>query len=368
IAPPSFYRSTLQLAFKQPLLAALVAVALTVAAFFLGTQLGTDFLPAVDEGSYILDYLSPAGSSLQETDAVAKVLEQILHSTPEVVSYTRRTGAESGLFATETNKGDIQVVLKPSNQRSRTIWQIMDEQRDKAQALLPEADIDFHQILQDELNDLSGVDSALSIKIFGDELPILRQVGEQINDAIEKIKGLVDLIVTGEPGAPQMTIKLDAAEAVRLGLTTQDVLTQVQDALQGSIASQIRVNDRLVDIRVTLPNNLRADPTKLSQIPILGTSTGMGRPLPLSAVASIVLLPGEGAITRENQRRYVSVNGNVEGRDLGSAVKDVQAKLAHIKPPSGYTVELTGIYASQQQAFAQLLLIMALGIVLVYFV
>ncbi len=364
----AFYRKTLQIAFKQPLLAAIVALALTGTAVWLAMRLGTDFLPAVDEGSYILDYLSPAGSSLQETDSVAKVLEQILKNTPEVVAYTRRTGAENGLFATETNKGDIQVMLKPSNQRHRTIWQIMDEQRSQAQALLPNADIDFHQILQDELNDLSGVDSAISIKVFGDELPVLREVAESIDKAIEKIQGLVDLIVTGQPGGPQLTIKVDPAEAGRLGLTIQDVLTQVQDALQGNIATQVRMNDRLVDVRVNLIDKLRTNPNKLAQIPIVGTKAGVTRPLPLSAVASIKLLPGEGAITRENQRRYVAVNGNVEGRDLGSAVKDVKSKLSHITTPSGYTAELSGTYANQQQAFSQLLLIMALGIVLVYFV
>ena len=367
IATPGFYRNTLQIAFKRPLLAAVAAIILAVSAVVLGMQLGTDFLPAVDEGSFILDYLAPAGSSLQEANSVAQALEQILQSTPEVVSYTRRTGAENGIFATETNKGDIQVDLKPSNKRKRTIWQIMDDARNKAQALLPNADIDFHQILQDELNDLSGVDSAISIKIFGDDLTALRQIGEQINDAIEKIPGLVDLIVTGEAGAPQLSIKVDPAEAGRLGLTTQDVLAQVQDALQGSIATQVRVNDRLVDVRVRLNDVLRTNPNKLSQIPILATA-GVGSILPLSAVADITMLPGEGAITRENQRRYIAVNGNVEGRDLGSVIKDIQSKLAGITPPAGYTYMLGGTYASQQQAFSQLLLIMALGIVLVYFV
>lgn len=361
-----FYRKSLQAAFKRPALAGIVAVALTAGAIFFATHLGTDFLPAVDEGSYILDYLAPPGSSLAQTDSIARVLEQILKTTPEIVAYTRRTGAENGLFATETNKGDIQVVLKPSNQRHRTIWQIMDAQREQAQALLPNAEIDFHQILQDELNDLSGVESTLSIKIFGQELSALRQLGETINGAIEKIPGIVDLIVTGQAGAPQTSIKVDPAVAGQLGLTTQDVLTQVQDALQGNVATQVRQADRLVDVRVRLIDRLRNDPNKLSQIPILGS--GNVKALPLNAVANISFGPGEGEITRENQRRYISVNGNVEGRDLGSTVKAVQAKLAQIHPPTGYTIDLGGTYASQQKAFSQLLLIMALGIVLVYFV
>ena len=122
----------MRLAFSGSILMVVLATALIIGAGALATRLGSDFLPAVDEGSYMLDYLAPPGASLTETDSIARVLEQILSATPEVMAYTRRTGAESGLFATETNKGDIQVVLKPSNQRQRTIWQIMDEQRVKS--------------------------------------------------------------------------------------------------------------------------------------------------------------------------------------------------------------------------------------------
>jgi CzcA family heavy metal efflux pump len=371
-APRTFisrsYRALMKAVFRHPLLACAFAIILTISAVWIGTFLGTDFLPAVDEGSYILDYLSPAGSSLAETDSVAKVLEQILSSTPEVVAYTRRTGAESGLFATETNKGDIQVVLKPSNQRHRTIWQIMDEQREKAEALLPNVDIDFHQILQDELNDLSGVENTLAIKVFGQDIGVLRQLGQKINDEIEKTKGLVDLIVRAQPGAPQTNIQVDQVEASRLGLTAQDVLAQVQDALQGNVATQIRENDRLIDVRVRLTDSIRNNPHKLSQIPIQASSVGAARPLPLEAVANISYGAGEGSILRENQRRYISVDGNIEGRDLGSAIKEIQTKIGRVARPPGYIIELGGTYASQQQAFFQLFLVMALGVVLVYFV
>lgn len=147
-----------------------LAVILITGAALLSTTLGSDFLPAVDEGSYMLDYLAPAGSSLSETDSVARVLEQVLARSREVQAYTRRSGAESGLFATETNKGDIQVVLSPSNRRRRTIWQIMDEQRRIAVKLLPNADLDFKQILQDELSDLSGIESPITIKILGQDM------------------------------------------------------------------------------------------------------------------------------------------------------------------------------------------------------
>lgn len=365
-APASgFYPRLLRMAFAQPIVTGIVAVALLGGGVFLGMRLGSDFLPAVDEGSFMLDYLAPPGSSLAETDSIAKALEQGLAKTPEVVAWTRRTGAESGLFATETNKGDIQVMLKPSNQRSRSIWKIMDEQRDRAAQLLPNADIDFHQILQDELNDLSGVDSPITIKIFGQDVPAMRTAGGEINDAIEKTPGLVDLIVTGQAGAPQTEIKVDPTEAGRIGLSPQDVMTQVQDALLGGIATQIRQNDRLVDVRVRLNDSVRSNPANLAKIPILGNT---GKSLPLDALAKITEHAGESGITRENQQRYIAVTANVEGRDLGSVVQELQEKLTKITAPAGCSIDLGGTFESQQKAFSQLLLIMLLGVVLVYFV
>jgi len=362
------YAGLMKFAFAGTFLVFLLSIGLLAGAWCLGTTLGSDFLPAVDEGSYMLDYLAPPGSSLAETDSIAKVLEQVISKTPEVVAMTRRTGAESGLFATETNKGDMQVVLKPSNQRRRTIWQIMDEQREQVSKLLPNADIDFKQILQDELNDLSGNDSTITIKIFGQDLPTIRKIGDQINDKLAKIPGIVDLIVTGQAGASQTDVDVDPSEAARLGLTRADVLSQVHDSLLGGISTQIRQGDRLIDVRVRLNDKVRTDPANLESIPIIGSGVASGKILPLNALAQLKNGPGEGSITRENQQRYIAVTANVEKRDLGSTIKDIQRELKTITAPAGCNIELGGTYESQQKAFSQLLLIMALGIVLVYFV
>ncbi|HEY9791400.1 MAG TPA: efflux RND transporter permease subunit [Candidatus Obscuribacterales bacterium] len=359
------YPRLLKRTFARPIIPATVAVVLLVVGLIMGLHLGTDFLPAVDEGSYMLDYLAPPGSSLQETDSVARVLEQILAKTPEVVAWTRRTGAESGLYATQPNKGDIQVVLKPSNQRHRTIWQIMDAQREQANALLPEADIDFHQILQDELNDLQGIDTAVAVKVFGQNPDVLRSLADRVNDLISGIPGLKDLIVSGKVGAPQTDIVVNPAESGRLGLTPADALAQVHDALIGGVSTQIRQGDRLIDVRVRLDDAFRSKPEDIAQIPIIGTQ---GKMLPLGAIARISQAAGEGQITRENLQRYVSVGGDTEGRDLGSIIHDVQTKIAHLVLPTGYTVDLGGTYVSQQQAFGQLVTILLLGILIVYFV
>lgn len=363
------YPTMLHEAFSKPVMLSIAAIVLLVGAALLSTHLGSDFLPVVDEGSYMLDCYAPPGSSLYETASIQKVIEQVVSSTPEVKAFTRRTGTESGLYATDTNKGDMQVVLKPSGQRHRTVWQIMDEQRDKLNKLVPNANLEFHQILQDELNDLSGTETPINIRVFGNDPVLLRKIGKDISSHISGVPGLVDLIVSGQPGASQTEVQVDLIQAGRLGLSRLDVLSQVNDALLGNIATQIRRGDRLIDVRVRLKDDIRKDPSKLDEIPIIGSGNSAGKELPLGALAKFDVHPGEAAITRENQQRYISVEGNVEGQDMGSVINQIQDRIAKsINVPAGYRIEIAGTYESQQKAFKQLLAILCLGIALVYFV
>ncbi len=361
----SAYTSVLGKVLNQPLLVALVSLILLLGGSLLFSQLGSDFLPAVDEGSYILDYLTPPGTALAETDILAHRLENILAKTPEVVAWTRRTGAENGLFATEPNKGDILVVLKPASERKRSVSDIIEEQRQQIAQQLPQVESDFHQILQDELNDLSGTASPIEVRLFGEDPIILRKLAAQAEEKIKDTPGLVDLVTTGRVGAPQIDIQVDSQQAGRIGLTAAEVTTQVQNSLLGGIATQLRQADRLIDVRVRLLDSVRRDPQQLAQVPIIGSN---GQVLPLSALASLKSNAGEGEISRENQQRYVSLKANLEGRDLGSAVQEVRGKLAGLKLPAGYTLVLGGLYASQQETFGQLLAVLVLAIVLVYLV
>ncbi|MEH2301319.1 MAG: efflux RND transporter permease subunit [Nostoc sp.] len=342
-----------------------IALFLLAVGAVLFTQLGSDFLPAFDEGSYIIDYLAPPGTSLTETDLLAHQLEEIIAKTPEITTWTRRTGAENGLFATQPNKGDIVVVLKSADQRQRKVFDIIEEQRQHISAKLPQLNIDFHQILQDELDDLSGAASPVEVRIFGEDPIILRNLGEQVQSRIEKISGLVDLASSGGVILAQLDMHVNPTQAVQLGLTASEVAQQVQDGLFGRVATQIRQGDRLVDVRVHLLDTVRRDPQQLNQIPIVGTN---GATLPLSAVATIKPTTGEEAILRENQQRYVSFTAGVEKRDLGSVVQDINKKLAGLKLPQGYILSVGGLIASQQASFSQLLLVMSLGVLLVYLV
>jgi CzcA family heavy metal efflux pump len=359
------YTWILRKVLPQPWWIAFTALILVAIGGLLFGQLGSDFLPSVDEGSYILDYLTPPGTSLAETDTLARRLEAILAKTPEVAAWTRRTGAENGLFATEPNKGDILVVLKPASERKRRVDDIIEEQRKQIAQELPQVESDFHQILQDELNDLSGTASPIEIRLFGENPAVLRTLATQAEERIKDTPGLVDLVTTGRIGAPQLDIRVDPRQAGRIGLTAAEVTTQVQNALLGGIPTQVRQADRLIDVRVRLLDTIRNDAQQLPQVPIIGTN---GEVLPLSALATLTPTAGEGEISRENQQRYVSLKANLEGRDLGSAVQEVQGKLAALKLPAGYSLVLGGLYASQQDAFAQLLSVLALAIVLVYLV
>ncbi len=357
------YSKFLDQALRRPQAMLAAAALLLVIGTVLFSTLGSDFLPKLDEGSYVVDYLAPPGTSLSESNWLASKLESIIAKSPEVRTWTRRTGAELGLFATETNKGDILVVLKPSNQRSTHADDVMEKQRLLVQKELPQLDVNFHQLLQDQLNDLSGAPAPVEVRIFGEDPKVLHSLSDQVINKIEKIPGLVDVTSTSRGAAPQLDLQIDPIAAGRLGLMPSDLVTQVQASMLGLIPTQVRQFDRLVDVRVRLLDILRADPNITPNIPIIGTN---GSSLPLSAVASIIFAPGEMQISRENQLRYVSVEGNLENRDLGSVVRDVEHSIADLKLPAGYSTQIAGLYATQQETFGQLILVLVLALMLVY--
>jgi CzcA family heavy metal efflux pump len=359
----SIYGKILRFVFWQPWLIGLMAIGLVAGSLNLYGKLGSDFLPAMDEGSYVLDYLAPPGTSLSDMDKFALKLEGMLAKTPEVQTWTRRTGAELGLFATQTNKGDILVVLKPGDQRKRSINQIMKEQREAANEALPQLDVDFHQILQDQLNDLSGAPKPVEVRIYGDDPAVLRRYSEDVQKQVENVPGVVDLTNTSAATAPEVDLRVDPLRAGRIGLSPSDVANQVQDSMLGRVATQIRQGDRLINVRVRLNDAVRLSPRELDQIPIVGTN---GAVLPLYAVANLAKKSVGTEIYCENQQRYVSVEGELEGRDLGSAVKEIQEKLNSFKLPPGYRLDIAGLYTSQKQSFNELLSVLSLATLLVY--
>lgn len=350
---------------RQRLVVLFLSIAILVSSLLMFNRLGTDFLPKLDEGSYVLDYLLAPGTSLEQTDKACNQIEGVLRETPEVETWTRRTGVELGLFATEPNTGDILVVLKPAKERSRNSEEVMDEQRHKLEAILPGVEFEFHPMLEDQLNDMAGVSNPIEVRIFGEDPKSLAELAETVKEKLEKIPGLVDVAVSSQEGAPEIHIRPDAYKCARLDLTPAAIADQTKVALLGLPATQMKRGDKLIDVRIRLSDEIRFDPTKLKEIPIVGKN---GSILPLGALAKIERVQGEREIHRENRQRYLSVDANIEGRDLGTVVAEIKKDIATVAVPTGLFIIIAGLYQSQQESFTQLFWVLTLGAVLVYVV
>ncbi|MEZ4417061.1 MAG: efflux RND transporter permease subunit [Gemmatimonadota bacterium] len=336
-----------------------IAVVLMVVGGVLGRVLPTGFLPTMDEGAFVLDYWTPTGTSLAETDRQLSALEGILAGVPEVEATSRRTGAEMGLFATEQNTGDVVVRLRPASQRSRDIFAVMDDVRGDVDHTLPRLRVEFIQLLSDLINDLAGNATPVEVKLFGEDRARLETYARTLGERLGGIDGLVDLFDGVPDRMPELHLKIDPAAARRLGLTPSDVSAQVDAALLGTISGQLREGERAIGVRVHAPDDVRFDPTLLGQLPIY--PPGVDDPTPLAILASFQEVTTEAEVQRENQRQMITVTGGVEGRSLGAVTADVQAVLAATPAPAGVTVVLGGQHESQREAFRSLLLVLALA-------
>ena len=270
-----------------------------------------------------------------------------------------------GIFATPANEGDILVRLKRRGERSRSSDEIIADLRDKLTEAMPGTEVEFVQLLQDMLGDLEGSSAPVEVKIFGDDPKTLQELSETLEGKLASIDGLVDIVGT-QSGGPEETWQVDPAAAGRLGLSVADVADQVHGALLGQVATSLRVGggggERPVPVRVRYPDAVRFDPAKVAATGVRGPQ---GAVVPLGALAHPETVPGESVLVRENLREMAFVTGHLEGRSLGSAVADVRSALASVKLPVGYTTEVGGQYESQQQAFRQILAVLAIAASLV---
>ena len=340
---------------------ALACVVLGLVSFKL---LETGFLPEMDEGGYVLDYRTPAGTSLDETDRVLDLVERRIAKMPETAAFSRRTGAELGLFATEQNTGDILVKLKPRSQRSRSVDEVMNDLRQQITENIPGLDVEFTQILQDMIGDLEGSREPVEIKIFGNDMGVLQQVADELQPKLEKIQGLVDFVGL-KKGNPEIVYHVDPTLAGRAGLGTDNVTQQVSAGLLGLTETQFRQADRTVDIRVRFPDAFRYSYSDIQQFPLLTPSKQI---VPLSTLAQVEQVHGDNQLQRENQRLMVTLTARLENRDLGSAIADVQKMMNGISLPTGTTYEIGGQYESQQSSFHDLLYVLALALGAVFIV
>jgi CzcA family heavy metal efflux pump len=359
------HRAALEWSLRKPVLLGIACLVLVVGSFFAYRSLGSDLLPEMDEGGFVLDYIMPAGSSLAETNRVLEHVEQILHNTPEVENTSRRTGLQLGLAAvTEANTGDFTVKLK--SHRSRSIDEVMDGVRNQIKSTEPELDVEFTQVLQDMIGDLSNAPEPIQIKLSANDPQLLYQLGPRVADAISKVNGVVDVEngVDNTISGPATNFQVDPTLAARMGFTSTEVAEDATSILDGVTANAPLIADgRPYTIRIRLADNTRASLDAMENT-VFNSSTG--HLATLGSMTHITQLPPQNEIHRENLQQLVVVTGRLEGTDLGTAVAQVQKVVASMHLPPSVRVEYGGTYQEQQKSFADLLRVLLLALVLVF--
>ena len=357
------YEKAVRWALRRRLVVMLAAVACIALAVFCYTRLETGFLPEMDEGGYILDYITPPGTSLAETNHILQKIEQRVAAMPATASFSRRTGAENGLFVTQQNTGDMTVKLKPRSQRA-DINDVIDDLRHQIDSNIPGVNVEFSQILQDMLGDLEGTPQPVEVKIFGSDITELENLAGVIGPKLQAIRGLADFKPI-EKGNPQIVFDINTTAAGRVGMTPADIAQQVSDGLLGDTKTDLRESDRTIPVRVRFPDSFRMNYNDVLQFPIITPSK---QTVTLSALANVHQVQGESTLERENQRLMISMTGELENRDLGSVVNDVKKVMSSVQLPVGYTYEIGGQYESQQAAFHDLLFVLFLALGAIFIV
>jgi multidrug efflux pump subunit AcrB len=376
-----FYERWLRRALEHPRWLLAMGALLIVIAGVCAFTLGSDLLPGMDEGGFILDYLMPPGSSLQETNRVISHLEQILHEIPEVESTSRRTGLQLGLAAvTEANTGDISVKLKAK--RKRGVDEIMDDVRTAVKQQEPGVDIDLKQLLQDMIGDLTGAPEPVVIKIFSEDANLLGQTAPRVADAISKIDAPPGKDKNGQDAAggtivdmkngienimsgPAQEFRVTPGVAARAGFTAEEVSTDATALLQGVPAgTPLVANNRAYTIRVRFPEQNRSSLEAMSNTLLISST---GKTATLGSLAQVNELPGQTEIIRENLQRLVEVTARLKpGESLGTGMAKVQKTVAGLHLPSSIRVTYGGLYAQQQKDFRDMLIVLILAVVLVF--
>jgi multidrug efflux pump subunit AcrB len=363
----NFHERWLRRALERPRFLLLFSLALVVVSYVCYHFSGSDLLPTMDEGGFVLDYIMPAGSSLTETNRVVGHVEQILRETPEVESTSRRTGLQLGLAAvTEANTGDVLVKLKAK--RDRDVEEIMAEVRAKIKQQEPELDLDFIQYLQDMIGDLTSAPEPIQIKLFSQDPKQLEDWAPKVGEAIQKIKGVVDVLngIENTISGPAVTFQVDPGVAARAGFTAEEVAIDAAAILEGEPApTPVVSNDRPYTLRVRFPAQNRATLEAMRDT-LLVSSTG--HTATLGALSTMIEVPGQTEIRRQNLQRYVAVTARLQGTNLGSGMAAVQKTVSGLHLPSSIRVEYGGTYQEQQRSFHDLVIVLILAVLLLFIV
>ena len=355
------YETGVRWALRRPWRTLAICALIFLAGIFLYNRLDSEFLPPMDEGGFVIDYFTPPGTSLAETHRQLLQAETILRSFPELESYSRRTGARLALAIAEPNTGDFLVKLK--RDRRRKTETVISELRKRFNAELPGITWEFPGILGDLIGDLMWAPQPIEVKLFSTDAAFLKAKAPAIAETLSKIRGVVDtfdgLVYTG----PTISLRMRPVEALRFGLTAETITAAVNTAMLGQTASSVLEGDRVIAIRVT------ADPKRIDRVSglrDLPLRTPEGNLIKLSQVVEVVEEPGQLELRREDSRQDVAVTARLEGRDMGSAMKEIRDTLAKDKSIPAGAIEYGGLYQQQQESFKNLIMVLLMAIFLVF--
>jgi len=376
------YQSLLQAMLPKPwfILAALIPL---LAAGFLGwQQTGSGFMPSMDEGGFILDYRAAPGTSVSETDRLLRQVETILRHTPEVDTYSRRTGNRLSGSITEANQGDFFVRLKPLPRRS--LDEVMDSVREQIGMQVPGLSIELAKLMEDLIGDLTAVPQPIEVKLYSNDGKLLEQLANKIAPALAKIPGVVDLNNGVIPAGDAVNIRVLRDKAALEGLSPSDVQQTLNNYLTGTITTQLQEGPKMVNLRVWIPVNERSTMQALDHLRILAPNSASNSTpsssqsstsnssinnhwVPLKRIAEITTETGQAQIARDNLKRMVAVTARISGRDMGSVIADVIKTLDQPGMlPKGVYYVLGGLYEQQRVAFHDLIIVFIAAVALVF--
>ena len=367
-----FYAKSMRGLLKRPWILVASSGAIIVLSFVCFSFLETGLLPEMDEGGFILDYDTPPGSSLAETERILQRIEEIIRSQPEVENTSRRTGLQLGLAAvTEANRGDFTVKLKPQGARKRGIDEVIADIRSEIEQTEPSTKVEFIQVLGDMIGDLTSQPEPVVIKLFSQNPKLLTQTAPRVADAISNVQigkthPVVDVLdgLVNTTSGPAVTYQIDPTIAARAGFTSEEVAMDAAAILEGEpAATPVVVNDRAYTIRVRFPEQSRSTLDRMSNT-LVTSSTG--HTATLGSLATVITDPGQTEIRRENLQRLVTVTGRFEGVGLGTGMAAVRKVVADLHLPSSIRVEYGGLYQEQQKSFNDLLTVLLLALVLLF--
>jgi CzcA family heavy metal efflux pump len=347
-------------AFGRPaLFAVVVAALLAVSGYMAWRNVPSGFMPKMDEGGFVIDYKAQSGASLEDTDALLQRVETIIRATPEVASYSRRTGLQLGGGLTEADEGDYFIRLKGGSRRN--IEAVMTDMREKIAAQVPGLEVELIQLMEDLIGDLTAVPQPIEVKLFGDDPAALETAAKAIGDRIGKISGVVEVIDGLRVAGDAISIAVDPGAAAQYGLDPNSIASQLETAVGGTPATQVRIGAQLIGVRVRAPQDLRSDVAQIENLPLVAPD---GSSIRLAAVATVSTQGGQKQLTRENLAPYIAVTARLEGRDLGSAMTEIKSAVGRLKLPASVRVDYGGLYAEQQKSFADLSLVFGAALLL----